>query len=154
MERFDRTPSPHCRVCARDSVANSFLCPTCIKLRDRTQTGTTPEGRRKIDPDARLWAMSRQWRDGAFRCHFTDIALSTEGSGDPRYATWEHVEPGNEATVVLAADIVNRMKQNMNEAEFRAMVSALARRFEGAEFDENALPARRRPDAPSPNMST
>jgi hypothetical protein len=48
--------------------------------------------------------------------------------------------PGDEASVVLVADLVNRMKSDMTDAEFRGMVTALASHFGGSEFDHAAFP--------------
>ena len=142
MELFDRAPSPICRVCGDPTRQNAFLCVRCNKVRQRTGTGAP----RKPDSEARLWAMKNQWKDGAFRCHFTGVELLTESHGHPRYATWEHLTPGVEESAVLAADIINRMKQNMTEAEFHIMVLALARVFTGnGKFDPGAIPNDRLP---------
>lgn len=86
--------------------------------------------------------MRRQWDPevGAFRCHYTGVPLDDQ-SGSRRYATWEHLTPGDESNVVLVADLVNRMKSDMTDAEFRAIVKALARHFDGDNFDHSAFPA-------------
>ena len=41
---------------------------------------------------------------------------------------------------MLVADLVNRMKSDMTHDEFRAMVTALARHFDGSDFDDAAFP--------------
>lgn len=135
----DKTPSPTCRICDAPAVPGSYLCDRCRRLRDRPET--RPGAR--VDVAARLRAMHTQWsaEEGAFRCYYTGLAL-TEGYGDPRFATWEHREPGDEASVVLVADLVNRMKTDLREREFIAMVRALARRFDGHPFDVTAFPTR------------
>lgn len=86
--------------------------------------------------------MKRQWdfELGVFRCHYTGIPLDGQ-RGSRRYATWEHLTPGDEYDVVLVADLVNRMKTDMSDAEFRGLVQALARHFDGATFDSSAFPA-------------
>jgi len=48
--------------------------------------------------------------------------------------------PGDESSVVLLADVVNKMKTDMTEEQFKTMVRALARRFDGHPFDESAFP--------------
>lgn len=85
--------------------------------------------------------MQRQWDSeiGAYRCHYTRTPLDPS-HGTRRYATWEHLTPGDESSVVLVADLVNRMKSDMTDAEFRAMVSALARSFDGMPFESDAFP--------------
>lgn len=68
------------------------------------------------------------------------IALS-EKSGTRRYATWEHVMPGNASSVVLTADLIDKMKCDSSEQEFRTLVRALAAAdFDPQEFDESAFP--------------
>jgi hypothetical protein len=42
--------------------------------------------------------------------------------------------------VGVFADLVNRMKTDLSEEDFRRMVAALARKFENGEFDESAFP--------------
>lgn len=86
--------------------------------------------------------MRRQWDAdvGAFRCHYTGVPLDGQ-PGSRRYATWEHLTPGVESDVVLVADLLNRMKTDMSDAEFRVLVKALARHFDGAGFDFAAFPA-------------
>jgi len=74
-----------------------------------------------------------------FRCYYTDVPLTGE-KGSRRYATWEHLTPGDQASVVLAADLVNKMKSDMTDAEFRVMVWALAARFSGTPFVEALFP--------------
>ncbi len=60
--------------------------------------------------------------------------------GSRRSATWEHVIPGDESSVVLVADLINKMKGDMQEDEFRSVVTALARFFSEGYFDETAFP--------------
>ena len=60
----------------------------------------------------------------AFRCFYSDIPLVTE-PGTRRSATWEHRTPNDESSVVLVADVVNKMKGNLTDAEFRRIVRAL-----------------------------
>jgi hypothetical protein len=89
--------------------------------------------------------MQRQWDPTrkAFRCAYTGISLS-EVYGGRRYATWEHVAPGDATTVVLVADIINKMKNDMSEEEFRTLVRALvAANFDPNNFDANAFPPER-----------
>lgn len=86
--------------------------------------------------------MQRQWDPdiGAYRCHYTGIPLDLS-HGTRRHATWEHLTPGDESSVVLVADLVNRMKSDMADAEFKTMVGALARHFEGSRFESDAFPS-------------
>ena len=144
---FDRSMSATCRICQEVSIPRSYLCVRCRALKERIETRKGLDGRgRKVHSDARLWAMWDQWdgNESVFRCKYTGVPLS-EVRGSRRYATWEHATPGDEASVVLVADLVNKMKVDMTEPEFRDMVAALARRFEGHDFDAHAFPADRLP---------
>lgn len=96
---------------------------------------------RSIDGAARLAALQRAWDSAisGYRCYYTGVPLN-DRLGSRRYATWEHLMPGDEASLVLVADLVNRMKSDMTDAEFRGMVAALAGHFGGSEFDHAAFP--------------
>lgn len=61
-------------------------------------------------------------------------------SRDHRYLAFEHRTPGDEATVVVTCALVNRMKTDLTEEQFRAMVFELARVFVGGSFDERVFP--------------
>ena len=135
-------PSASCRGCGEPSIPRSYVCPRCRRLLQRVETRKDAGGRgRKIDIAARLAAMHRQWdtEAAAFRCLYTGLTL-TDSHGSRRSATWEHRIPGDESSVVLVADLVNKMKGDMTEHEFRRVVQALARHFEAPGFDEGDFP--------------
>ena len=86
--------------------------------------------------------MCDQWNgeEKAFLCHFTGLPL-TDVPGSRTSGTWEHLSPGDSGSVVLAADLVNKMKVNMTETQFREMVLALAAHFQTNQpFDREAFP--------------
>jgi hypothetical protein len=91
---------------------------------------------------ARLRALQRSWRDGAFHCFYTGIVLVEDGRRwrDHRYLTFEHRTPGDESSVVVTCALVNRMKTDLTEEQFKAMVAELAKVFAGGTFDERAFP--------------
>jgi len=99
---------------------------------------------RKPDREARIRALQESWDSEArcFRCHYTGIALKTDDHRDHRYLSLEHQIPGNETEIVVVSALLNRMKTDLSDREFRRMVAALARRFEGEDFDETAFPDR------------
>jgi hypothetical protein len=96
--------------------------------------------------------MRKQWDQAkkAFLCAYTGLSLTTDWSEDgragPLHATWEHRDPRdpNKASqVVLVAWLVNDMKNDLNEREFKNMVRALAARFLAPKvwrFNRRALP--------------
>jgi hypothetical protein len=57
--------------------------------------------------------MKAQWNEaiGGFACHLTKVKLSDD-QFNPLRASWEHLEPANEKTAVLAAAIFNHMKSD------------------------------------------
>ena len=69
--------------------------------------------------------------------------IITEHPGDRRSVTWEHLDPRDGSRVVLAAALINRMKADLTEEQFRGMVKALADHFEhpGVPFDKSAWPS-------------
>jgi hypothetical protein len=96
---------------------------------------------------ARRDALHEQWNEDlqAFTCKYTSIALSHDGGA--RNAEWEHVIPGVESSVVLVAAVVNRMKGDLTEDEWDAMIGALyALRIKGEPFNLEALPLNWQPN--------
>ena len=123
-----------CFVCLRPSGLKRY-CPICEGLLTRKRKGQKPNMR------ARREALHDQWNEDlqAFTCKYTSIALTHTGGA--RNAEWEHVIPGDESSVVLVAALVNRMKADLTEDQWDAMIGALyALRIEGKPFDESALP--------------
>ncbi|MBA4107823.1 MAG: hypothetical protein C0485_18980 [Pirellula sp.] len=98
-------------------------CPSCSKILGRNDT------RAKHNKNARLAALKRAWGGSAFYCEITGWRLTTTDRESPFYLTWEHLVPGNEKKVVVAAALVNRMKVDLTINEFKLLVCALAKRF-------------------------
>src|SRR5690349_22635728 len=102
-----------------------------------------PDGkRRRIDRDARRRALQQAWQAGAFRCHYTGVRLvvDPQRSRDRRYLEFEHQTPGDESSVVVTCALVNRMKTDLTDAQFRTLVRELAKTFDGGTFEERAFP--------------
>ncbi len=99
--------------------------------------------------------MQKAWDSeaGVFRCHYTRVAL-TEQPTDRRYLTFDHQTPGVESDLVLVASLVNRMKTDLSDAEFRTLVVALASGFAGRQFDPEAFPDIDAKEPPPPPAST
>ena len=120
---------------ARLGQVPSFLCSRCRRIYEQGGPGL----RKK---EARFRAMRAQWTTEAkaFLCHFTALPL-TELSGQPLVCDLELLTLGDQWSVVLAADLVSKMKGHMTEAQFRRMVVALARNhFQTNEpFDREAF---------------
>ena len=86
--------------------------------------------------------MRESWRDGAFHCFYTGVELETHGDRwrDHRYLAFEHQTPSDEASVVVTCSLVNRMKTDLTDDQFRTLVTELAKVFAGGTFDEAAFP--------------
>jgi hypothetical protein len=86
--------------------------------------------------------MRNSWSEGAFHCFYTGVALIHDGSRwrDHRYLAFEHRDPGDETSVVVSCSLVNRMKTDLTEEQFRTMVAELAKVFAGGSFDESRFP--------------
>lgn len=137
------TSADGCVVCGSEKHPLAYACKRCKKVLDRVETRSDADGRlHRVDREARLRALCASWRDGAFHCHYTGITLVIDSARwrDQRYLAFEHQTPGDEASVVVTCSLINRMKTDLNDAEFRLLVTELARTFAGGQFDERAFP--------------
>jgi hypothetical protein len=84
--------------------------------------------------------MIEWWNEEAqgFLCRYTGIKLDEENDHSPRYLNFDHLIPGG-PVVVPAAAVINNMKSDLSEDEFRAIIRELVRRWDGAEFNENLM---------------
>ena len=112
-----------------------LYCPRCEGVLGRKRKGQKP------DMAARRDALHAQWnkRRKAFICAYTGIALTHKGGASN--AEWEHRIPRDESSVVLVAALVNRMKADLTEDQWDAMIAALyALRIKHKPFKKSALP--------------
>ena len=132
-----------CVVSGAEKPPRAYACKRCKHILDRLETRRDSSGNyRRFDRDARLRAMQDSWRDGAFHCFYTDIALIDDGHRwrDHRYLSFEHLTPGEEKSVVVTCNLVNRMKTDLTDKQFRAMITELAKVFADGTFDEHVFP--------------
>jgi hypothetical protein len=132
-----------CVVCGAETPRQAYACKRCKRIVDRLETRRDASGAyRQFDRQARLRAMQDSWRDGAFHCFYTGIALIEDSRRwrDHRYLSFEHRIPGDEASVVVTCALVNRMKTDLTEEQFKVMVTELAKVFAGGTFDERVFP--------------
>ena len=112
-----------CTVCGVLHDRQATCCVSCRRLVGRTSI------RAKHNKEARLAALKRAWRGSAFYCEITGWKLNVKDHRSPFYLTWEHLTPGNEDDIIVAAALVNRMKADLTIDEFKLLVCALAKRF-------------------------
>ena len=126
-----------CEICKSTIHPQAYYCKRCKKLIDRVDKHS------KVDKAARKQAhkqaLKDAWDGEGFLCHYSHIRLIENDREDPRYLTFDHRTPGDENDIVVAAFVLNDMKTNMTEGEFRAMVFQLANHFKGGTFDERVF---------------
>lgn len=122
-----------CRVCGKPIHPQAYCCPRCKKLIDRVD----PRG--KANKEARISALKEVWDGQAFRCHYTDVRLVESDSKSPLYISFDHRIPRDERDVVVTSQVLNDMKSDLSEDEFKAMVMALAKHFCGESFDSSVM---------------
>jgi len=122
-----------CEVCGKAIHPLAHCCKRHKRLLDRV------DRRMKPDKKARLRALKEAWDGRGFRCHYSGITLVEDDPSDPRYLTFDHRTPRNESDIVVTAAVLNDMKSDLTEKEFRNMIIQLARRFEGGGFDESVF---------------
>lgn len=143
--------SDPCAVCGAERRPLAYACTRCKRILDRVETRRDASGvPHQVDRAARLRALQASWRDGSFRCFYTGVALIDDGQRwrDHRYLVFEHRTPGDEASVVVTCALVNRMKTDLTEEQFKRMVMELAKVFNGRTFDQRAFPEGTAPEQP------
>lgn len=115
-----------CTVCGQPRHHLAYCCKPCKKLLDRIDTRG-----RKPNRDARINALRDAWDGEYFRCFYTGWPLRIDDHRHPFYLTWEHRTPRDEDDIVVAAALINDMKSDLTEDEFREVIIGLADRFQG-----------------------
>ncbi len=132
-----------CQICEAPKHPMAYACTRCKHILDRVEIRRDASGEyRRVDRAARRRALEESWHDGAFHCYYTGVELVDDRSRhrDHRYLIFDHRSPGDESSVVVACALVNHMKTDLTEQQFRTMVSQLAEVFAGGVFDERAFP--------------
>ena len=123
--------SKACEICGNDVHPLAYLCKRCKDLINRG---------RKANKNARIQALKQVWdKHGFFRCYYSKVRLVEDNPEDPRYLTFDHRTPRQEDDIVVAAALVNDMKSDMSEDEFKNMILQLANSYKGGTFDESVF---------------
>ena len=127
-----------CEVCGNlaPDHPQARLCRRCKKIVDRVEPR-----RIKHNDEARILALKEAWDGEGFRCYYTGVRLveDKQFEHDALYLTLDHRIPNREDGIVVAALLINRMKTNLTEDEFKAVVSELSSHFGGRAFDANVF---------------
>lgn len=122
-----------CPICGSPLHPLATYCKRCKKMLDRLDT------RAKHDRKARVKALKQAWDGKGFRCYYSGIRLVEDNHRDPRYLTFDHFIPRKENVIVVTASVINDMKSDMSDDEFRTVVLQLAKAFGGGKFNEKVL---------------
>ena len=112
----------NCEICEA-AISQGRRCRRCGKIHD----SFSADGRSEVQ--AITTAMRKAFRDGKFYCYYSGVELNLEDSGSPLYRSIDHRTPGVRADLVLCCMFINQMKSDLDEAEFKAAVEALAESF-------------------------
>jgi len=123
-----------CKICRKPPLLYSYYCARCREL--VFQHGLA-------GPRVEAFANAYYEPLDTFLCHYTRQPLVFTGRYGPWHVSVDHLTPGDEKHVVVAALWVNRMKTYLTESQFRAVIHALAFHIRtGAPFDTSVLSAR------------
>lgn len=109
-----------CEICNRKNIdIHHHYCSCCKKLIERAaKKGFSKKVVKKALKD------SKRNAKGNLLCYYSGIPLLISKES-PRYITFDHSTPKNKNKIVIAAAIINDMKSDMDEKEFRAMIEGL-----------------------------
>lgn len=118
-----------CAICFEPRHQLATLCTRCKRLRDRLDTRARSRGF-KTDKAARQRALAAAWDPAAkaFRCYYGGVVLNHDPAS-PWHVTFDHRTPGDESDIVVCSALINDMKSDLTEEEFRSVVAQLAERF-------------------------
>ena len=116
-----------CPICEKPPVPHTLYCARCHRFADAPDFSMV-----------KLQALKEAYDpvSDTFICHYTGVPVDLKDPGSPWYLNYDHVIPGDESRLVVAANFVNVMKSELSEDEFRAVIIELAHHFETKEpFD-------------------
>lgn len=118
-----------CKICGVDNIpSQSFYCLNCRKLVDKASKGKRRIGRKVA---AQALKLARRKGKKGFYCHYTDVEVLVDKKyeGSPRYINFDHRTPGKNDDIVISTALINDMKTDMSEEEFKNIVNELDRHF-------------------------
>ncbi|MDE1921728.1 MAG: hypothetical protein KGJ09_06675 [Candidatus Omnitrophica bacterium] len=116
---LSRKPLKTCCMCGRKKVFSnwSIYCRDCLKTTRRMHRKRFPA---KAQQGVREYIRAQYYRD-----YYIKVALELDDETSPWYLDFDHWRPGDPIKIVICAAIVNDMKQDMTQKEFRYYVIAL-----------------------------
>lgn len=122
--------SIQCKICGKEITSSHSYCQRCKGLLRRK-----PDITRTTKTRALLSAI----RNHEFHCHYTGIPLLTNkcDKNKARYLTFDHRTPRNNNDIVTCAALINDMKSDMNEDEFKNAILEVAKHFQNPTYGVN-----------------
>ena len=121
----------HCKVCGKEPLRGRTYCERCRRL-------VLGEMDRNVKVETLKAAYDKDV-DG-FRCHYTGFLLDLNDRASPWHLNFDHCFPGRPGKYWLACQIINLMKTELSEEEFKKVVMELAGHFEtGAPYDRDII---------------
>lgn len=105
-----------CYICGTSKHSLAKFCKRCKKILDRVDV------RRKHDKEARIKALKASWDGSCFRCGYSGVKLEDKNHKAPLYITFDHRIPRKEDDIVITASVINDMKSDLGEEEFKNIV--------------------------------
>ena len=113
--------SETCVICGHEPIKTMIYCQRCRKI-------LLCEGDRVAKRKALVEAYDRD-ADG-FRCYYTGFLLVLDDPSSPWEYNFDHRIPGQPGDYVITCGLLNDMKTQLSEEEFKKVVIELAAHFE------------------------
>jgi len=113
-----------CVICGKEPIKGSIYCTRCrnIMINEPDRPNKRPVLKAAYDPAA----------DG-FRCQYTGFLLDIGVRLNPWHLNFDHRRPGVEGDYVVTCRLINDMKTELSDEEFKKVVIELAKHFETGE---------------------
>ena len=119
--------SEACKICGKPPMKQGLYCARCKKAIFGHKEQALME--------AVLIACYDKQQDG-FRCGYTGMVTDLDEPTGPYHLSYDHRFPGHPGNIVVCIFIVNLMKTQLSDDEFRIIVINLAKHFTtGEPFD-------------------
>ena len=113
----------NCDICGLSKHPLAKFCKRCKKIIDRIDI------RKKHNKSARIIALKKSWDGKCFRCHYSGVRLEERDHHSPVYITFDHRIPREESDIVIAAAVINDMKSDLSDEEFKNAINQLSAWF-------------------------
>jgi hypothetical protein len=123
--------SETCVICGHEPLKGMIYCGRCRKIFHNQR-----------DRAAKRKALVKAYNkdvDG-FRCQYTGFLLDLGNNLSPWQLNFDHRIPGRQGDYIVSCRLVNDMKSELSEEEFKKVVIELARHFEtGEPYDRDII---------------